>query len=147
MTAQLPPPVAVAPATTSVAVVGTSTPAPPIVKVGLDWVVLLPVVFAGLGVLLGQVLNYLKSRENGKKSDDIAAANVQQNAKLGRIEVLVDGRYGEVLQELADVKRLLAATSGLKVDQDKAAEAQTRADDQAARVAAVPPAVKEPPAA
>lgn len=62
--------------------------------------------------------------------------NVSQITKLEHIEILVDGRYSEVLQELADVKRLLAKQTGESSDVDRADQAQRRADDQANRVKA-----------
>lgn len=115
----------------------------PAVVTGLNWEVLIPLIFAGAGLLLTQILTYLKSRDTNKKTDviaeqteGIADTNVQQDVKLQRIEVLVNGRYGEVLQELADVKRLLAAESGRTADATRADQAQQRADLQAARVAA-----------
>ena len=63
-----------------------------------------------------------------------ATVGKARDTKLDRIELLVDGRYGEVLQELADVKALLAALTGKPSDQLKAVAAQAKADDQAARV-------------
>ncbi len=57
-----------------------------------------------------------------------------RDKKLDRIEVLVDGRYGEVLQELADMKKALALATGLATDQVKSDEAQKRADLQEFRV-------------
>jgi hypothetical protein len=145
-------PVAVAPNPGQLVQIGTTsapTPTAPVVSVGLNWEVIIPLVFAGLGLLLAQVLNYLQSRKTAAKVDDAAAVtaahNATQSTKLQRIEVLVDGRYGQVLQELAAVKRLLAAESGLASDKTKAAVAQARADEQEARVAVAdtvpPPAV------
>ena len=61
-------------------------------------------------------------------------ADVKRDEKLDRIEVLVDGRYSQVLQELADVKALLAKATGLPLDEAKAVVAQTTANEQAVRV-------------
>jgi len=76
----------------------------------------------------------------------VAAATTHQDQKLDRIEILVDGRYGEVLQELADVKLLLAHATGREADTSSADSAQLRADNQASRVAAAGQAAgaKEP---
>ena len=63
-------------------------------------------------------------------------AGQHRDRKLERIELLVDGRYGEVLQELADVKALLAAITGKPSDVLKAQIAQTKADEQVSRVTA-----------
>jgi hypothetical protein len=64
-----------------------------------------------------------------------------RDRKLDRIEILVDGRYGEVLQELADMKDLLAKITGKPSDIAKAEAAQTKADEQVARVVASGPPV------
>jgi len=37
----------------------------------LDWSTLIPLIGAQLAVLVAQVINYLKSRDNGKKADSI----------------------------------------------------------------------------
>jgi hypothetical protein len=63
-----------------------------------------------------------------------AQAGDIRDVKLDRIELLVDGRYGKVLQELADVKRMLAAESGKDIDKVKANDAQDLADEQQKRV-------------
>jgi len=68
-----------------------------------------------------------------------------QDVELREIKVLVDGRYGEVLQELADMKKLLASETGRKADAQQAASAQKRADDQVARVAEAGKKGSEPP--
>lgn len=58
-----------------------------------------------------------------------------QTVKLDEIHILVDGRYSQVLQELADVKKLLADATDTAVDKRAAVVAQENADDQASRVA------------
>lgn len=123
-TAQPPPPT-----TTSVAVIGQAQPSPPVVAVGLNWVVLLPVIFAGIALLINTSVsawNSIRTKQAGAVRD----------AKLDNITVLVNGRYSEVLQELADVKRLLAAATGLARDHANAVTAQERADEQLRRVIA-----------
>ncbi len=74
-----------------------------------------------------------KLEKNAAVSKTIGEA---RDKKLDRIEVLVDGRYGEVLQELADMKKALALATGLATDQVKSDEAQKRADLQESRVVA-----------
>ena len=71
-----------------------------------------------------------------KNAATAAISGEHRDRKLERIELLVDGRYGEVLQELADVKALLAAITGKPSDLLKAQIAQTKADEQVSRVAA-----------
>lgn len=75
-------------------------------------------------------------REIRAKASVGAAAGEQRDQKLDRIEILVNGRYSQVLQDLADVKRTLADVSGTARDQAAAARAQQTADDQHARVRA-----------
>lgn len=65
-----------------------------------------------------------------------AAAGAVRDEKLGRIEVLVNGRYSEVLSELATVKHLLAQATGNPDDAASALVARIRSDDQATRLAA-----------
>jgi hypothetical protein len=108
--------------------------ADPVAVVGIDWAILAPIIVTGIGGLIGIFFTALTSYRNSKKTDTIAATNANQDVKLQRIEILVDGRYGQVLQELADLKRLLAAESGLPIDKEKADAAQVRANEQAARV-------------
>ena len=83
-----------------------------------------------------QALN--ESRINTKQVVEQTKTVVEQNneqiKQLNRVEILVDGRYGEVLQELSDVRRLLAAQSGTTADSDKADAAQVKATEQAKRV-------------
>lgn len=118
------------PPTTSVAVVGQAQPSPPIVAVGLNWSVLIPLIFSGIALLITTSV----SAWNSVRAKQAGAA---QDKKLDTITVLVNGRYSKVLQELADVKRILAASTGLESDRKAATVAQTHADDQASRVATV----------
>ncbi len=89
-------------------------------------VTILGALFAGIGKLIRQ-------------SQKIAETNKKQDKKLDRIEILVDGRYGDVLQELADLKRLFAENTGKKADMEKADHAQKKADEQTARVGLLKP--------
>ncbi len=95
---------------------------------------LLAVIVGGGVALLGILLVGLRAlrTSNVEHHQD----NVDQTKRLEHIEILVDGRYSEVLQELADVKRLLAKQTGEPSDKDRADQAQRRADDQANRVKA-----------
>jgi hypothetical protein len=135
------------PSTTSVAIVGTAQPSPPIVAVGLDWTVLLPIIFTGLALLISTSVSAwgsIRAKQGAAATQATveqnaaagAAAGAVRDAKLDNITVLVNGRYSQVLQELADVKRLLAASTGTVEDHMKADAAQVRADDQAGRVTA-----------
>lgn len=49
--------------------------------------------------------------------------------RLDNITVLVDGRYGQVLRELAEVKALVAELTGLQDDKDRAELAKKLSDD------------------
>jgi len=62
--------------------------------------------------------------------------------KLGRIETLVDGRYSDVLNELASVKRLLANQTGDRSDGARATLAEGAASDQRQRLVEAGPTVK-----
>jgi len=81
---------------------------------------------AGIAGIITAIFVGIKSLKNEGKARDV---------QLSNIELLVDGRYGKVLQELADMKRLLAEVTGKKIDIAKAEEAQANADEQSARVA------------
>jgi hypothetical protein len=61
----------------------------------------------------------------------------ERDQKLDRIEVLVNGRYADVLQELATIKRFVAESTGLEADHLAARTAQAGADAQRDRVAQV----------
>jgi hypothetical protein len=58
------------PTTANVGVVGVTQNAP-VVAVGLDWAVLIPLISAGIGLLVTQILNAVISYKNGKKADAI----------------------------------------------------------------------------
>jgi hypothetical protein len=87
-----------------------------------------------LGALSSSIVAILTVWRTGHKVDRVATATADQDRKLDRIEVLVDGRYGAVLQKLADVLLALALKSGTAKDRVRAVDAQNEADAQAARV-------------
>jgi hypothetical protein len=66
-----------------------------------------------------------------------AMKSVSTDKKVDNISVLVDGRYGEVLRELADVRGILAQRSGSEKDIERAVSARAESDAQVARVTAV----------
>lgn len=106
-----------------------------------------------IGTLTGGIVSIIVALRDTRAKVAETKVAVEHNAELGRkagaardqklerIEVLVDGRYSEVLQELADMKLLLAKSTGLRADHDQATSAQQRADSQHARVAAFPPSL------
>lgn len=110
--------------------------------VGLDWSVLIPLIFAGIALLITTSVSAWNSTRVKKDIRDNAAAGAEAGAvrdrKLDNITVLVNGRYSLVLQELADVKRQLATVTGREIDKVAATLAQQAADEQAARVVAPP---------
>lgn len=58
------------PPSTGSVVVGVPAPAP-ITVIGVDWAVLIPLIFAGISLLITTGLGALQSYRNGKKSDAI----------------------------------------------------------------------------
>jgi len=86
-----------------------------------------------------------RAGEAANKSTLAANKGVENSNKLDRIEILVDGRYSAVLQELADVKKLLADRSGEIIDRIKADGAQANADAQEVRVKKSREADNNPP--
>lgn len=118
--------------------------------VAIDWSVLIPLIFAGIALLITTSVSAWNSTR-AKQESRTTRTTVEQNAaagaeagavrdaKLDNITILVNGRYSLVLQELADVKRQLAAVTGREIDRVAAALAQQAADEQAARVVAPPP--------
>jgi hypothetical protein len=87
-----------------------------------------------LGAVTSSVVAIITVWHTGRKVDAVSVATDGQNVKLDRIEVLVDGRYGAVLQRLADVLVVMADRSGTATDRASAATAQNEADAQSARV-------------
>jgi len=91
-------------------------------------------VLAILAILIPGILAIIGALR--KTQDTVKDVTAGQNKQLNKIEVLVDGRYGEVLQEIADLKLALSVATGLAADKIKAADAQTKADVQVERVRA-----------
>lgn len=113
----------------------------------VDWSVLVPLIFAGIALLINtsvsawksiRVTKDVRATKTAVERNAVAgaAAGAAREAKLDHISGLVNGRYSQVLQELADVRRQLAAASGREADRIQAAIAQDRADAQAALVRA-----------
>jgi hypothetical protein len=65
-----------------------------------------------------------------------ALKSVSTDKKVDNITVLVDGRYGDVLRELADVRGILAQRSGAEHDIARAASARQDSNEQEAKVEA-----------
>lgn len=95
-------------------------------------------VLTALGILAtvigGIIVQIIVARKTQAEVIDIKSETTNQTKQLENIEVLVDGRYSDVLQELASVKRLLAKSSGLQIHIDNAEKAQVKADEQESRV-------------
>jgi len=68
--------------------------------------------------------------------DENKVTGVTRDKKLDNITVLVDGRYGQVLQELADMNKKFAILTGVSEDHDRAVVAQDNANAQHDRTAA-----------
>jgi len=95
-------------------------------------------VLAAVGVLAtiigGLIVNIIVARKNQAIIKNVEEKTLKQNKQLSNIEILVDGRYGDVLQELANVKKLLAESSGLSSHKEEAVSAQAKANRQEDRV-------------
>jgi len=76
--------------------------------------------------------------ENMKQAviDTTVSVAKEQKTQLTEIKFLVDGRYGNVLAELALVRAMLADKTGEAIDVARAVQAQSDSDHQAARVIA-----------
>lgn len=136
-----------------VATVGTlqeTAPPVPVQRLAVDWSVLIPLLFAGVATLITTSVsawNSLRTKQEVRATrqtvDEHAAGAAVRDGKLDRITVLVNGRYSQVLQELADVRYVLAGMSGRAEDQRQAQLAQERADAHA-QVSRRPPAPGTP---
>ena len=71
----------------------------------------------------------------GTLAQKVESAARGQDKQLNKIELLVDGRYGEILQEMADIKAQYALVTGREDDRIRAEAAQKRADSQKSIVA------------
>jgi hypothetical protein len=97
------------------------------------------VALTGLAGLVGAIgtASGLIIKEIRAKAAIGAAAGDERDRALNRIELLVDGRYGKVLEELAAMKNLLANATGDPQDRARATLAQGDSDAQAERVTLV----------
>lgn len=99
-----PPAVPMSPATNAVVV---ATPSPsPVSVVGLDWSVLIPLIFAGFATLATSIIGTLKSYSNGRKSD-IASD------KADEIHLLVNSNLSKVRSDLAAAQNNIAMLQSL----------------------------------
>ena len=71
-----------------------------------------------------------------------ATKSISTDRKVDNVTLLVDGRYGDVLRELADVRAMLAAQTGTQNDQTRADSARHDSNLQDARVNEVRTAVE-----
>jgi hypothetical protein len=115
-----------------VAVTVAISPSEPMVAV---YVAAILSILGAVTAAITTIITLIRSGKTKAIVEGTHELNQAQNLKLDTITLLVNGRYGDVLQELADVKRILAAESGRKADKESATQAQTRADAQQARVA------------
>ncbi|SRR5258707_15620995 len=84
-----------------------------------------------IGAISAGIVAVIKALgENRRKTETIVQQNERQLSQLNRVESKVNGRYGEVLRELADVRRLIANQTGLAADKAKADSAEAKADEQ-----------------
>jgi len=107
-----------------------------VAAIGAAAVLIIGAIVTGVISIIAAVHNTRVVVDTKVAVDQVVAGGVTRDQKLDRIEVLVDGRYSEVLQELADVKKLLAKATGIEADTDRAENAQGAADRQEIRVAA-----------
>ena len=91
-------------------------------------------ILVALGALITTIFTAYSAFRAKITAEEVKEVNKDQTKKLDNITVLVDGRYSAVLQELADVKKLLAISTGEKSDDLKADKAQVIADNQSNQV-------------
>ena len=91
---------------------------------------------AGLTAALGTAAGLIIKEIRANAAQGMAAGQIRDQ-KLNRIETLVDGRYSDVLRELAVVKAQLAVITGDHRDVAKALIAQENSNRQDERVLAV----------
>lgn len=88
-------------------------------------------------LLLAAVFGYLLKRdlkETKEVVQEVKHLNTAQDGKLDNITLLVDGRYGEVLKELSDMKDLFATETGRHADRRAADLAKEKYNEQKMRV-------------
>lgn len=91
-------------------------------------------VVAATGAALVSVVTAWRAGRIGHAVNDVHKETDKQTKQLENITFLVDGRYSEVLKELADVKALLATKTGRADDATRADQALIRYEEQEARV-------------
>ena len=91
-------------------------------------------VIAAIAAAAVKIINALHM--NRQVTTTVMDINKQQTKRLDEITILVNGGYGAVLQELADLKLALSVITGLDADRIRADEAQRRTDTHNARVRA-----------
>ena len=74
------------------------------------------------------------TQETQVVKDKIVEVNNENARKLDNITILVDGRYSEVLRELAEVRQLLADKTEERSDQIKADVAKDTSDKHSNRL-------------
>lgn len=87
-------------------------------------------ILAAIGALVTTLFTAYISIKAKNTTEEVKKVNLDQVKKLDNITILVNGRYSAVLQELADVKQLLAASTGKEADIVSASKAQKIADKQ-----------------
>lgn len=87
--------------------------------------------FAGLVTVIGAIGGVLVQLRSGRKEGQ--AAGAVREAKLDNITVIVNGRYSEVLNELATLKETIAELTGAKADRTAALAARKAVEDHRMR--------------
>lgn len=88
-----------------------------------------------IGAIVTGIVKIIKAlRETKVVIEDVKDLNATQDIKLDNITLLVDGRYGEVLKELAHLADLLALETGRASDRKAANVAEDKYQDQKFRV-------------
>lgn len=91
-------------------------------------------IFSGLAILVAAVGGIFVQLQAQQKKAERSA--VEQEAKLDKITILVDGTKSAMLRKIAGLMRSTADKSGLPSDRRMAEEAEREADEQEARVRA-----------
>jgi len=86
-----------------------------------------------IAVLVPGIISIIKAIGETKREvmRTVETVTDDQNKKLDKITVLVDGRYLAVLNELATMKEMFAHLTGLHSDKKLAQDARSAADAQA----------------
>lgn len=85
----------------TVATTAAAPPVAPVVVSGVDWQVLIPLIFAGLALLITTTGNLILSRKNGKKVD--------------QVHVLVNSRMTNTLAKVAAAEEEIRGLRALVV--------------------------------